>query len=103
VTFVDNGRSGIWKIPLSSDEMAAWNRHPDTFFGVVGQRKKQAETPLELYDFCHNSFRRETKERLLEVMAGSPDFDRLKTLTQVELAKVHAERTTYAVLASTRK
>jgi hypothetical protein len=99
VTFID-GRSGILKVPLSDSEMAAWRRHPDTFFGVVGQRKTHAETPLECYDFFHDAFRRESKERLLELMAGSPDFETLKALTQVELASIYAEHMTNAALAS---
>jgi hypothetical protein len=81
-------------------EMAAWRRHPDTLFGVVGQRSTKAETPLEFYDFVHESFKRESKERLLEVMAGSPDYERLTKLTQAELASIHAERITNVVLAS---
>jgi len=101
VTFVD-GRAGILKFPLSDSELAAWSRHPDTFFGVVSQRKTHVETPLEFFDFCHDAFKRESKERLLEVMADSPDFERLKTLTQAELAGIHAEHMTHAALASER-
>jgi hypothetical protein len=99
VTFFD-GRSGIWKVPLSDSEMSAWGRHPDTFFGAVGQRSTRAETPLEFYDFFHDAFRRESKERLLEAMVGAPDYETLKTLTQAQLASIHAERMTNAALSS---
>ena len=34
--------------PLSDVEMAAWRKHPDTFFGEVGQRSTKAEDPLDL-------------------------------------------------------
>jgi hypothetical protein len=37
--------------------MNAWKRHPDTFFGVPSQRFTRADTPLELYDFFHESFK----------------------------------------------
>lgn len=101
VTFAD-GRSGVCKMPLSDSEMAAWRRHPDTFFGVVSQRSTKAETPLEVYDFVYESCKRESKERLLEVMAGSRDYETLTQLTQAELASIHAERMTNVVLASDR-
>jgi hypothetical protein len=99
VTFLD-GRSGIYKVPLSDSELSAWGRHRDTFFGAAGQRSTRAETPLELYDFCHAAFGRESKERLLEVMAGAPDFETLKTLTQAQLASIHAERMMNAAFSS---
>jgi hypothetical protein len=35
----------------------AWRRHPDTFFGVLGQRSTRADTPLALYDFFHEWFK----------------------------------------------
>jgi len=98
VTF-ENGRSAICTMPLSDEELAAWRRHPDTFFGTVGRRRVHANSALELYDFFHESFRRETKERLLEVMASAPDFEGLATLAQPQLASIHAERMTNAALA----
>ena len=41
-----------------------------------------------------------SKERLLDVMAGAPDYETLKTLTQAQLASIHAERMTNAALWS---
>jgi hypothetical protein len=98
VTF-DDGRSAICTMPLSTEELAAWKQHPDTFFGVVGQRSTQANSALEFYDFFHESFRRESRERLLEVMANAPDFEQLRNLEQPQLASIHAERMRRAALA----
>jgi len=98
VTF-DDGRSSIFTKPLSAEEMDAWRRHPDTFFGVVGQRKTQVAGALELYDFFHESFKRESTERLLEVMANASDIEHLTRLDQPLLASIHAERMTHAALA----
>ena len=50
---------------MSNDEMAAWRKHPDTFFGEVGQRSTKTEDPLDLYDSFHNSSRETSKIRLL--------------------------------------
>jgi hypothetical protein len=98
VTFED-GRAAICTMPLSQEELAAWKRHPDTFFGVVGQRNTRADSPLELYDFFHESSKRSSKEQLLKAMASAPDFEELARLDQPQLASIHAERTTNAALA----
>jgi hypothetical protein len=80
--------------------MAAWRRHPDTFFGVVGQRTAKAESPLELYDIIHEWFKREPRERLLEAMADAPDRERLAALDQPQLASIYAERMTLAAFTA---
>lgn len=48
---LDDGRRIIAKYPLSDAEMAAYRRHPDTFFGVIQEVGKQANDPIALYDF----------------------------------------------------
>jgi SEC-C motif len=102
VTFED-GQSGIIPCPLSDEELAAWRRHPNTFFGVVGQRKASANSLLEIYDFFHESFKQETKERLLEVMKTAPDLERLAKLDQPALASIHAERMAIAAFSMSAK
>jgi len=92
----DSGEACICSGPLSADEVEAWKRHPDTFFGVVGQRTTRADSPIEFYDFWFESFKHLSKSRLLEVMSQQPDFQSLKTLSQPELASIYAERMTYA-------
>lgn len=96
---LDNGKSIICTWPLSDQEIAAWRRHPDTFFGEVGQRSTRAETPLQLYDFFLGGFRQTPKERLLELMAGAPDFEELAKLDQPKLASIYAERSVYGAMA----
>jgi hypothetical protein len=98
VTFED-GKSAIWTVPLSPGEMAAWRQHPDTFFGVVGQRTTRAQTPLEVYDFVLGAFRGMSREELLAAMATAPDIDHLAELDQPRLLSTHTERTTRAALA----
>ena len=92
----DDGHSAICTMPLSDDEIAAWRAHPDTFFGIVGQRNTRVDTPLELYDFFFDSYKKTSKERLLEFMSSSPDIERLRNLDQPELAKLYAEGMTSA-------
>lgn len=94
-----NGKAGIYTWPLSDLEMAAWRKHPDTFFGEVGQRSTKANDPIELYDFFHNSYRHTPKERLLEFMADALDIQGLKKLEQPHLASIYAERCVCSIVA----
>src|SRR5437867_9349767 len=55
VSFGENEAGVICTYPLSNEELEAYRRHPDTFCGVPSQRKTQAESPLDLYDFFHKS------------------------------------------------
>jgi hypothetical protein len=81
--------------------LAAYNRHPETFFGVVQAVPRRADTPLELFDFFHETCRHTPRERLLELLEGAPDIDWLRGQTQQELALIYAERCTYAAIAET--
>ena len=94
-----SGKAGVYTWPMSDEEMAAWRKHPDTFFGEVGQRSTQAEDPLDLYDFFHNSYRETPKSRLLELMASASDIEDLRTLEQPQLAAIYAERCVNSILA----
>lgn len=94
-----SGKSAIYVWHLSDDEMPAWRKHPDTFFGEVGQRSTKAKDPLDLYDFFHNSYRQTPKERLLEFMAKAPDIAELRNFEQPRLASIYAERCVSSIVA----
>jgi hypothetical protein len=98
----DDGSAATCTMPLSDEELDAWRQHPDTFFGVVGQRTKPLNGALEVYDFFHGSCKGSTKEALLEAMKGASDIQYLATLTQPELASIRAERLAYGILAATK-
>lgn len=95
-----NGKSGIYTWPLSNDEMTAWRKHPDTFFGEVGQRSTKAQDPIALYDLIYNCYQQTPKSRLLEFMAAASDIENLRTLDQSQLAAIYAERCACSILAS---
>lgn len=90
VSFGEND-GAMYTYPLTKAELEAYRRHPDTFFGVPGQRKTKSESPLDLYDFFHESYRQTPKETLLGFMKGWPDRAHLAALTQPELASFYAE------------
>lgn len=100
---LDDGTAVISTWDLSEGEIAAWQRHPDTFFGTLGQRTATAETPLELYDFILSNYTKTPKERLLELMFGAPDMSDLQALDQSALASIYAERCTNSTLAMAQK
>jgi len=87
------GRRIIVTNPLTDAEMAAYARHPDTFFRVIkrdtGQKMRD---PLDFYDFSRPVYGKTPKEKLLEFMEGASDIEHLKTLSQSELADIYCER-----------
>jgi hypothetical protein len=95
-----DGRSIICTVPITDEELALYKRSPDTFFGVVRPVPKGIKTPLDAYDFVFESYSKSSKEKLLEFMAGSPEIERLRALSQRELAMEYAARIATAMWAS---
>lgn len=96
---LNNGESVICTVPLSQEELAAYRRHPDTFFGVeIRASRGGIKTSLDLFYFFLDGFKGAPKERLLELMAQHPDFDKLKGLSQEDLAEIYAEGCANSVL-----
>jgi hypothetical protein len=96
----DDGRRLMVSCPVTEDELAAYRRHPDTFFGVVQEVPKQLSNPVDLYDFFFSTYSKSSREKLLEFLAGAPDIESLKTLSQPELARTYAERCVQSMLVS---
>jgi hypothetical protein len=95
---LENGQQVIATSPMSDAEIQAYRQYPDTFFGTLLPGAKRSKTPIDLYDFFFSSYQHTPKERLLEFLAGAPDLERLKKLSQEELAKYCCEWFTYGVL-----
>ena len=95
---LDNGESVIGTAPLSPEELAAYMRHPDTFFGVEMWATRKAETPLDMFDFIMDGYRDTAKERLLELMADHQDIEELKALSKEDLREIYAERCAYSFM-----
>lgn len=91
-----DGTRIIVNIDLSEDELDAWKRHPDTFFGELRPHHPPAKNAMDLYEFFHSSYVNTPKERLLEFMAHHQNIAELRELPQPELAKHYA----YALAAT---
>lgn len=95
---LENGQQVIATSPMSDAEIQAYRQYPDTFFGTLMLGAKRSKTPIDLYDFFFSSYQHTPKERLLEFLASAPDQERLKKLSQQDLAKYCCEWFTYGVL-----
>jgi hypothetical protein len=82
--------------PLSEKEFNTFKQYPDTFFGVYKKHSNEAKDALDLYDFFFNVYSKSSKNKLLEFLQGSPDYETLKNKTQNELAELYCERLVYS-------
>jgi len=96
---LDDGRSVISRRPMSEMEIDIWRRHPDTFFGVVGQRTNRVDTTIEMYDFLWSSYCQTPKDKLLGFLTNAPDFSELTQLDQPALARLYCERLATQIIA----
>ena len=76
---------------------------PDTFFGVYLRQGRKARTPIEFFDFMHESYKNTPKEKLLEWMANAPDIGELRNLSQSDLSEIYCERCVYSIMADQKK
>lgn len=90
----DNG--WITSSLMTKAELDDYEQYPDTFFGTYLQEVRQVGTPLEQFDFMHESYKHTSKEKLLEWMAKASDIAELKNLTQLELSEIYCERCIYS-------
>jgi hypothetical protein len=86
-----NGQNIIGQDPLSEAELAAYRRHPETFFGVVKKGVRGGiNDPLEFYDYCLEIYRNTPKEKLLEFL-GVRGLEKFEKLSQLDLAGLYCE------------
>lgn len=90
--FEDTDEATVFTTPMTAEELSAWRKHPDTFFGVPDKGNQRVHDPVELYEFFLKSYSKTDRLRLLELMADAPDLEALQELTQPELAKEYCIR-----------
>jgi hypothetical protein len=87
---LEDGRPILCSVPLSETELALYRGSPDTFFGVVKQLPKGLKHPLDVFDFCFNSYSQSSREKLLEFMSTWPNIATLRDLPQRDLAEIYS-------------
>ena len=83
----DGSATIICRTPLSDAEMEIYRQSPETFFGAVDRNKQSSEHPLDLFDFFFDTYSKSTRENLLKWMSSAYDLQRLRNLSQIELAE----------------
>ena len=99
---IEDGKTIMATCPLSNNELLAYRKYPDTFFGVYRPACKKANSPLELFDFFHKVYSHTPKVNLLELMRNHQDYERLKQESQKELVVIYCERLVYAAMDSNK-
>lgn len=101
---LEDSRRIICYTAVSAEEIDAYKKHPDTFFGVPRKQSKKIEDPLEFYDFIYETYKNTPREKLLEFMKDRPDIESLKKLSDEGLRITCCEGWTYGAMQSrTRK
>ena len=99
----DDGRSLIYTAELSDAELAAYQAHPETFFGRVVKQGGNIDQPIDMFEFMLDSYKESSRDTLLDFFKDSSDLEELKNLSDDELHLVHAERSTLGAMRQVRK
>lgn len=90
----DVPQRSIVRIPLSDEELDAYTQHPKTFFGVIDRNAARSvpKTEMDWFNFLWESYSSTSRDRLIELLKGVPDIERLKVLDQEALATEYCAR-----------
>jgi hypothetical protein len=78
--------------PMTLAEIAAYKRHPDTFFGSYLPVGRVAQDAIDVFDFVFDSYKDCERNKLLEFMKDWPDYKSLVKLPQNKLARLYSLR-----------
>lgn len=95
----EDGKCYILTEDISDAELEVYRKYPDTYFGVVQPSSKQINEPYQFFEWAFGTYSKSSKEKLLEFMNGSSDYEFLQKLDQKELALEYCERMTHAAMA----
>jgi hypothetical protein len=93
-----NGKQVICTNPMSDEEVQAYQKYPDTFFGVPLNQSGEAKDPMELFDFFYSTYKRTPPAKLLEFMKNASDWETLRNLSPEELSITYCERLVYSIV-----
>ncbi len=94
VVCTDDQQQFIVQIPLTDEELNAHAQHPSTFFGVIDRSagRSSPRTGLDWFNFLWETYSHSSREQLIDFMGDTPDIERLKEMTQEELATEYCTR-----------
>jgi hypothetical protein len=85
------GEGGILTRTMTSAEIEDYRSNPEAYFGKLLPVGGNATTPFELHEWFTEAYKGLPRETLLERLAGSPEFERLKSTSNDELLAVYCE------------
>ena len=68
ICVTDTGENVFAEFPLTEDELAGYERHPDTFFGRFEPNVKPINDALKMYDWFYERYGELEKAKLLDLM-----------------------------------
>jgi len=98
VVNADDGAGHIMVAELTEAELTAYRAHPDTFFGRVERVPKPAHHPLAIFEFFVEGYKNAPRDRLLDLMAGAPNIEQLRELSDEDLLHHYAEGLTHQLV-----
>ncbi len=98
-----DGKSLILKQTLTRHQLDDYRKHKDTFFGVKKNAGGQINDPFEFFEWLLTTYKKSSKEKLLEFLAKAPDIELLRSLSQEDLALIYCERIAVQFLHDTKK
>lgn len=99
--FQADGVNFVVQAPITEAELAAYTRSPETFFGVIQNVGRRADNAFELADFFYDNYKNTPKEKLLEFLKDHPAVEKLRNLSQQDLAIFVSEQ--WALSAAQKK
>lgn len=98
---MDDGRSIITSAPMTDAELSAYHSHPETFFGAYLKVGGKSKSPLDLFEWLHETCRETPRENMLEFLKTSRSFAELSKLPDDELRLVYCDRMVGGTIAIT--
>ena len=92
------GKQIICTNPMTDEELIAYRRQPNTFFGVNLKQGGKARDPLDLFDFFYENYKNCPREKLLEFLKDRHDLENIKTLSNEELLITCCEAWVYSAI-----
>lgn len=100
---LDDGRSIIADSPISDEELQAYQRYPETFFGICKQNSQRKKDPVQLFNWLMDCYGKTDRAKLLEFMKGHSDYNQLINKSQADLAFIYCERLVHSIISLTSK
>jgi hypothetical protein len=101
VTFAvldQHGRSSICIAPMTSQELADYRAHKDSYFGKIVPAGGRIDDPFELFEWFVGNYKGLTRDQLLQNFARSPNIESLQALSDEDLLYEYCERLVAAVV-----